>query len=102
MAIFKRTGTILLTGVATAAMIGVSVPTVAGATTATTFTVSPGGAFTAKAGKTTLKDPKTGTTLACKSSSGKGSVKKGSHSSGASLGSITSLGFSSCTGPLGL
>ena len=29
-------------------------------------------------------------------------MKKGTHTSGAGLGSITSLGFSSCTGPLGL
>jgi hypothetical protein len=102
MAIFKRAGTILLTGVATAALIGLSVPSFAGATTATTFKVTPGGAITAKAGKTTLKDTATGTTLSCKSSSAKGSLKKGSGLSGTGIGSITSLTFSTCTGPLGL
>jgi hypothetical protein len=102
MAMFKRAGTILLTGVATAALIGLSVPSFAGATTATTFKVSPGGAITAKAGKTTLKDTATGTTLSCASSTSKGTLKKGSGLAGAGIGSITSLTFSTCTGPLGL
>jgi hypothetical protein len=102
MAIFKRAGTILLTGVATAALIGLSVPSLAGATTATTFKVSPGGKITATAGKTTLKDTKTGTTLSCKSSKASGTLKKGSGLAGAGIGSITALSFTTCTGPLGL
>jgi hypothetical protein len=99
MAILKRTGTILVMGAAAAAMIGLSS---APAFSATTFTVKPGGAITAKAGKTTLKDKNTGSTLSCASSSGKGSLKKGSGLSGNGIGSITALGFTNCTGPLGL
>ena len=99
MAILKRTGTILVMGAATAAVIGL---TSAPAFSATTFTVKPGGAITAKAGKTTLKDKNTGSTLSCASSSGKGSVKSGSGLSGTGIGSISALSFSTCTGPLGL
>lgn len=99
MAILKRTGTILVMGAATAAVIGL---TSAPAFSATTFTVKPGGAITAKAGKTTLKDKNTGSTLSCASSSGKGSVKKGSGLSGTGIGSISALSFSTCTGPLNL
>lgn len=99
MGILKRTSTFLLLGGAAAAVIGLSAgPALA----ATTWTVSPGGSITATGGKTTLKDTGTGTTLNCTSSSGKGSVKSGSGLSGTGIGSITSLTFSSCTGPLGL
>lgn len=101
MTIRKRTRRLFAIGTVTAAVLGLGAGT-ALAATAATWHVSPGGNFVAKSGKTTLKDPKTGTTLACKSSSGKGSAKKGSHSSGAGLGTIGSLSFSSCTGPLGL
>jgi hypothetical protein len=67
-----------------------------------TWTVKPGGAITAKAGKTTLTDKSTGSVLTCTSSAGKGTVKKGSGLGGANLGSITTLTFSNCTGPLSL
>src|SRR5215471_11188476 len=99
MAILKRTVTMLAMGGAAAAVIGM---TSAPAFSATTFTVKPGGAITAKAGKTTLKDKNTGSTLSCASSSGKGTVKKGSGLSGNGIGSITALGFTNCTGPLNL
>lgn len=99
MAILKRTGTILVVGAAAAAVVGLSS---APAFSATTFTVKPGGVITAKAGKTTLKDTNTGSTLSCASSSGKGTVKKGSGLSGNGIGSITALGFTKCTGPLSL
>ena len=69
---------------------------------AATWTVKPGGAITAKAGKTTLTDKSTDSVLTCTSSSGKGTVKKGSGLSGTGIGSITALSFSNCTGPLGL
>jgi len=88
-------------GATTALVIGVGVST-AVATNAITFTVSPGGSITAKAGKTTLTDTNTGSVLSCTSSSGGGSLKSGSGLSGTGIGSITSLSFSSCTGPLGL
>ncbi len=100
MAIRKRlAGSILLTGAATALVIGVSAgPALAGAT----FTVTPGGSITATAGTTTLSDTKTGAVLTCASSSAAGSVKSGSGLSGSRIGSVASISFNSCTGPLGL
>jgi hypothetical protein len=94
------TAVILGSGVAALA-IGLGAAT-AGATTATTFTVKPGGAVAGKAGKTTLKDTKTGTVLTCASSATKATLKKGSGLSGAGLGNITSVTFTTCTGPGGL
>ena len=99
MAILKRTGSMLAMGAAVAAVIGLST---APAFAATTYTVKPGGNITAKAGKTTLKDKNTGSTLSCASSAGKGHVKSGSGLSGKGIGKITALTFAKCTGPLGL
>jgi hypothetical protein len=99
MAILKRTYGILFAGAATAAVIGLSA---APAFAATTWTVSPGGAITAKSGKTTLTDTTTDTALTCKSSSSSGTLKTGSGLKGAGLGSITALSFKTCTGPLSL
>jgi hypothetical protein len=73
----------------------------AGATTAKTWTVKPGGAVAGKAGKTTLKDTKTGTVLTCASSATKATLKKGKGQT-SPLGKITSVTFTSCTGPGGL
>src|SRR5438067_6834916 len=99
MGILKRTSTCLLMGGMTAAVLGLAAgPALA----ATTWTVSPGGSISATAGTTTLKDTGTGTTLNCSSSAAKGTVKSGSGLAGAGIGSITSLTFSGCTGPLGL
>jgi len=99
MAILKRTYGILFAGAATAAVIGLSA---APAFAATTWTVSPGGAITAKSGKTTLTDTTTGNALTCKSSSTSATLKSGSGLAGAGLGSITALSFKTCTGPLGI
>ncbi len=105
MTILKRAGSALVTGVALAGMLALSASAAGAATNArvaATWTVKPGGAITAKAGVTTLKDSSTGSTLTCKTSSGKGTVKKGSGLSGTNIGSITALSFNTCTGPLGL
>jgi len=99
MAILKRTYGILFAGAATAAVIGLSA---APAFAATTWTVSPGGAITAKSGKTTLTDTTTDTVLTCKSSSTSATLKSGSGLKGAGLGSITAVTFKTCTGPLSL
>ena len=85
-----------------AAALALGIGTAAMATTATTFTVKPGGAVTGTAGKTVLKDTKTGTVLTCVSSATKATLKKGSGVSGTALGKITSVTFSTCTGPGGL
>jgi len=101
MAIRKRlTRRVLFTGVASAVAIGASAGVALAV--AITFTISPGGAITAKAGTTTLKDTNTGSVLTCASSSSSGTLKSGSGIAGSNLGSITKLSFSNCTGPLGL
>src|SRR5690348_1905382 len=105
MAKLARAGGVLLLTAGLAGMAGLGAGTAVAAThsaVAATWTVKPGGAITAKAGKTTLKDKNTGSTLQCASSSGKGSVKSGSGLSGAGIGSITALSFNTCTGPLNL
>jgi hypothetical protein len=96
----RLTRRVLFTGVATAAAIGASAGVALAV--AITFTISPGGAITATAGTTTLKDTNTGSVLTCTSSTSSGTLKSGSGVSGANLGSITKLSFSNCTGPLGL
>jgi hypothetical protein len=101
MAIRKRlTRRVLFTGAATAVAIGASAGVALAV--AITFTISPGGAITATAGTTNLKDVNTGSVLTCTSSSSTGTLKKGSGIAGTNLGSITALSFSNCTGPLGL
>ena len=100
------TAVLLSSGVAALA-IGAGAAT-AGATTATTWTVKPGGAVTGTAGTTTLKDTKTGTVLKCTSSATKATLKKGSGLSGTGIGKITSVTFKGpgpngeCKGPGGL
>jgi hypothetical protein len=94
----------LLTGGATALAVGASAGVALAV--AITFSISPGGAITAKAGTTTLKDVATGSVLSCPSSSSKATLKSGHGISGTNLGSITALSFGSstnpCVGPLGL
>ena len=93
------TAMLLSSGVAALA-IGAGTAT-AVATTATTWSISPGGAVTGTAGKTTLKDKKTGTVLTCKSSATKATLKKGKGQTNP-IGKITSVTFTTCTGPGGL
>ncbi|MFJ8824801.1 hypothetical protein ACIREE_23835 [Streptomyces sp. NPDC102467] len=59
-----------------------------------TYTVTPGGAFTANA--TNPKMTVGSAVLTCASSQAKGTLKSGSGLAGAQLGSITSLTFSTC------
>lgn len=101
MAIRKRlTHRVLFTGVASAVAIGASAGVALAV--AITFTITPGGAITAKAGTTTLKDTNTGSVLTCTSSSSSGTLKSGKGIAGTNIGSITKLSFTNCTGPLGL
>jgi len=95
----KRAFSLLITSAAAALAVGVGTTA---AMAATTWSVSPGGAATAKSGKTILKDTKTGTALTCTSSSSSVTLKKGHGLPGAKLGTITKLSFTSCTGPLSL
>jgi hypothetical protein len=103
----KHLTKVLLTGGVAALAVGIGATT-AMAVTATTWTVTPGGAVTGSAGTTTLKDTKTGTVLKCTSSATVATLKKGSGLAGAGLGKITSVTFKGsgpngeCTGPGGL
>ena len=67
-----------------------------------TWTITPGGEVTGTAGTTTLKDVDTGVTLTCASSTTQATIESGSGLSGTSIATVTSAGFNSCTGPLGL
>ena len=63
MTILKRAGSALVTGAALAGVLALSASSALAATNAgvaATWTVKPGGAITAKAGKTTLTDKSTG------------------------------------------
>jgi hypothetical protein len=95
----RLTRRILFTGGATALTIGATAGVALAV--AITFSISPGGAITAKAGKTTLKDTTTAQTLSCTSSSSSATLKSGHGISGTNLGSITALSFNNCTGPGG-
>jgi hypothetical protein len=96
----KRLTAALLGSGAAALALGLGTAT-AMATTATTWSITPGGAVTGAAGQTTLKDTKTGTVLKCQSSATKATLKKGSRQANP-IGKITSVTFTSCTGPGGL
>ena len=63
---------------------------------ARTWTVSPGGAITAMAGKTTLTDTPTGATSSCQSSRMSGTLKQGSGLPGAGIGSLATAVYSLC------
>jgi hypothetical protein len=80
-------------------VIGVGIGVALAVTAVPEIDVSPGGAITASAGTTTLTDSNTGAVLTCASSSSSGSLNAEGDPT---LGSITALSFSNCTGPLGL
>jgi hypothetical protein len=63
----------------------------------TTWTVSPGGSFTGKAGTSTFQDATTGATISCPSATITGALKSGSGLAGKGLGTITSMTFSKCS-----
>jgi hypothetical protein len=98
MALPRLSVSILLTAGTTALMVGLT----AAPAFAATWTVTPGGAITATTTQTTLTDTSTGTSLSCTSSTAKATLEQGSGLSGTAIGSITSITFGGCTGPLGL
>jgi hypothetical protein len=87
------------TRVGAAALAGAMVLTVgtgagsSAAATASTWTVRPGGAVAATAGKTTLTDTTLNTTLTCTSATMTGTLKVGSGLAGAGIGSISAAAF---------
>ena len=64
MTISKRAGSLFVTGAALAGVLALSAGSALASTDAATWTATPGGTITAKAGTTTLKDTKTGTSSA--------------------------------------
>jgi hypothetical protein len=95
----KRISVMLLTGVSAALVIGLGAgPSFA--TTAGTWSVSPGGTVTAaQSGRFTLEDTTTGHSFVCGQTTGAAKFKSGSGLSGTDIGSITALSFGDCTGP---
>jgi hypothetical protein len=83
-------------------MAAIALATTTAMASATTFKVSPGGKYTATAGKTTLLDNNTHAKLSCKSAGAKGRLKKGSHLAGKDIATITTSSFTKCIGPAGL
>ena len=65
--------------------------------TASTWTVSPGGATTGKAGTTVVTDTTAGESVTCSSSATKGSFKSGGGLSGTGIGTVTSITLSGCS-----
>jgi hypothetical protein len=89
---------VIVAGAAMAAGIAFSAaPAVA--SPSATFTVTPGGAYTATSTAVTFKDGSV--TMNCTGSTAKGTLKSGSGLAGAGIGSISSLAYTGCTGPLG-
>jgi hypothetical protein len=94
-AILKGLGKALIVTAGTAAVVSMAAaPTMAAAKT---WTVKPGGAITAKAGKTTVTDSTAGQSVVCASSAAKGSFKKGSGLKGTGIGTVTSITFTNCS-----
>lgn len=92
----KRLASVLVTGIATAALAFATAPAQADPT----FTVSGSpGTLTATAGVTTLKNGNV--TLTCKTASAGGTIANGTQP-GAGIASITSAAFNTCSGPAGL
>src|SRR5262252_6287402 len=93
-----RTGALALAGAAALAMApGAASPAAA---TATAWTVRPGGAITAAAGTTTLKDTTTNTIQTCVSSRMSGTLNSGSGLPGTGIGSFTTAVYN-CSQPIG-
>jgi len=91
-----RIGGLAVAGMAMAVGAGAVSPATAGATV---WSVRPGGAITATAGKTTLKDTTTDTELACNSARMSGTLKGGVRLPGTGIGAIATATFH-CPSPI--
>lgn len=90
----KRIAEALFSAGAAALIIGLSATSSLAA--AATWTVSPGGAITGKAGTTTLTDTTSNVSPSCTSSKQAGSLKSGKGLSGKGTGTVTSVAFNKC------
>jgi hypothetical protein len=104
MTMRKRVGSILFTVAAAGAIAGLSIGPALASTTLK-VKVSGGGSYTATAGKTVLQQGSGSHAIkvTCTSSKGKGSLKNGTYHGKApvKLGTVSSLSFKNCSGPLG-
>jgi hypothetical protein len=66
---------------------------------ATTWTITPGGAFTAKSGRAPIRDPNVGELMTCASLTASGTLKSGSGLPGSGAGSVSAVSFFQCTNP---
>lgn len=72
------------------------VPAALAAATAKTWTVQPGGAITATAGRTGLTNAAPSHPVTCVSSKATGTLRSGSGLPGADAGSLSAIGFATC------
>jgi hypothetical protein len=86
---------------AVAAAVLAAMPGMTTVSGAATWTVRPGGPVSMKSGRFTLTDTTTGSALSCQSSALSGTLKGGSGLPGSGIGSITTVGFTHCSTPLG-
>jgi hypothetical protein len=94
----RKIAAVLVAGAAMAAGIAVGVAPAVAAPSAT-FTVTPGGAYSASTSSVTFKDG--AVTMTCSGSTASGTLESGSGLAGAAIGSISALSYTGCTGPLG-
>lgn len=95
----KLTKSSIVVGAALAAAVGFSTSP---ASAAGTWTVTGGGSFTAVATSPILTDTNTGTQLKCTKSNAAGSAANGTGLSGTAIASISSVTWTSCSGPAGI
>ncbi len=106
MTLIKRASNLLLVAATAGALIGLSAAPAMAATTLK-VKVSNGGTYTATASKTVLKDGNVAVTCASTStkpaSKATGTVATATHqgTSPVKIGTVASLSFNNCTGPLG-
>ena len=92
----KRSARLLLGGCAAVLTAALGATT---ALAATTWTVTPGGAVTAKSGRAPITDTKVGKLMTCLSLTASGTLKSGSGVPGPGAGSLSAFGFHTCTNP---
>jgi hypothetical protein len=92
----NRYARILAAGGAAVLVAALGVPTALAAATAKTWTVQPGGAITATAGKTRLTNAAPGHPITCVSSTATGTLRSGSGLPGAGAGSLSAISFATC------
>jgi hypothetical protein len=91
----KRLTTVLLSSGAAALALGLATTTAMASSTASTWTVKPGGSVKAS-GSGQVKDARSGTVAKCSSIKLSGTLKKGHGLSGKGIGTIKSGSFTGC------